>query len=1088
MHNKTRVVIYKGTIYKYKTHHPQYIEIITQFNDKNSYLIIYQSKSKWKYKFNSNTTNWIIQKFLLHQFNENKQTNQIGIDSTGSSTTTRSTNIPSNTTTNTTHTNTRTTNTNTTSTANTNTNTTTNTITNTNTINTNTNITTTTTANTNTNPTTNSNSNTTNTNTSTTNTISLNLINDYLNDNDSRKEKTNSIIESLNDLFYATILYRNNKSNYHLSFKLTKTKFKWLHNYSQKSMNSIHYSLSSSLSTGSSCHSINNYSSSFKKSYKSKSCKLIHSNSQPIDSTVSMISNLCISNELNTSQQMCTKNQPKYTTTTTTTTTTTNNNNNNNNNNFVNDTSNILLGLFLESGKHFIFEFNTIHERNLCLASLNKIITMNKQMNAYPDIEFAWSVNVHFKPKDYTSACLIPNNNGSHYLCLTCTEILLIQGNLRIPKLIILYRFVRQCVSRRDGQFRIYTGRASPIGECEIIFQLADHTEAVYVHEQFTRLMHQASVNTPSSSLSSSSSSSNSGWNRFGYSQNNLPPLPRPISLSQNNPLLSEVNLQPIKRLTRSKSISIIYNNNDNNSMDNNKNNLIDDDDDDDDKKKNHSMNNNNKKNNLDYNECNILNYKKNVLHQSCPLLLLLNTIKDNYLLDHHDQQYSKEIKSIQNDHNDTIIINNEIKEFNDNPTSHYLEMNLCDNNIKEDNKNSVILRNQSILHNRIKAFSTCSPLDLIFTSSQLFNEIVSFKKVLCPTIQQQPQQQQSSSSSISNSNVVSHRDNNDLFAQLFFEKPHNPYSLSSSSSYVIGKQNQLSSLTSLHYSYQSQSTSTRSHNSLFHNSNNNNSNGINTTCNSMSSSLSPMMITTSSGSSIFFNCGNSIHGGNSNSNSNSSSTSSTNVRPRTSSDVSNMRRSYFYHSRVHYPHHLQQQHQQQSTMTHTHYLHHSQQRQEYSPRPLSTIDYQTSQNIISNLKLSRDLSSINELLPVNNSNIINPISRPRAATTGSNLLLNKQRLSIVLNHLKMNWFKKQSNMKKITHHNLTTTNYATKYNISSINDNTKKMNEDQHDDGNDDEYVETFPMNMNILSNNLNSLTLQTNVLPNLSNHYMIL
>ncbi|XP_018646713.1 hypothetical protein Smp_175290 [Schistosoma mansoni] len=82
-----------------------------------------------------------------------------------------------------------------------------------------------------------------------------------------------------------------------------------------------------------------------------------------------------------------------------------------------------------------------------------------------------------------------------------------------------IYRFVRQCVSRRDGQFRIYTGRASPIGECEIIFQLADHTEAVYVHEQFTRLMHQSSVNTPSS-LSSSSSSSNSGWNRFGYSQN----------------------------------------------------------------------------------------------------------------------------------------------------------------------------------------------------------------------------------------------------------------------------------------------------------------------------------------------------------------------------------------------------------------------------------------------------------------------------------------------------------------------------------------------------------------------------------------
>ncbi|CAH8618982.1 unnamed protein product [Schistosoma rodhaini] len=56
--------------------------------------------------------------------------------------------------------------------------------------------------------------------------------------------------------------------------------------------------------------------------------------------------------------------------------------------------------------------------------------------------EFAWSVHVHFKPKDYTSTGLIPNNNGSHYLCLTCTEILLIQGNLRIPKLIILNIYI----------------------------------------------------------------------------------------------------------------------------------------------------------------------------------------------------------------------------------------------------------------------------------------------------------------------------------------------------------------------------------------------------------------------------------------------------------------------------------------------------------------------------------------------------------------------------------------------------------------------------------------------------------------------
>ncbi|XP_018646714.1 hypothetical protein Smp_175300 [Schistosoma mansoni] len=93
-----------------------------------------------------------------------------------------------------------------------------------------------------------------------------------------------------------------------------------------------------------------------------------------------------------------------------------------------------------------------------------------------------------------------------------------------------------------------------------------------------------------------------------------------------------------------------------------------------------------------------------------------------------------------------------------------------------------------------------------------------------------------------------------------------------------------------------------------------------------------------------------------------------------------------------------------------------------------------------------------------------------------------------------MNWFKKQSNIKKISQYNLTTTN---KHNISSINDNTKKQNPDSfgsirkthlNQDNNDDEYVETFPMNINTFSNNLEHLTIQTNTFPNLSNHYMIL
>ncbi|KAK4468898.1 hypothetical protein MN116_008058 [Schistosoma mekongi] len=986
MQDKSHVVVYSAHIYKFKTHRPQYLEIVTQSNYKNPYLIIYHNKSKWKCKFNSETS-WLTRRFSFH-LHDKEQIN-----------TTR-----------------------------------------------------------------------------TSSTITTNDINRYElncchnNPNNYSLKQTNSTIQSLHDLFHAAVIHRDYKPIHSLSIKSSKSKLKWFHSSSQKSLDYFKFTSSvmpsAAATTPSSAEAVNSLLPP-SKSYQTKSLSSIINNNSHLTNSTSFINftiNLSSNvNQSTTFQRMSSNHQIEY-------------NNNNNKVKYQNSNKlNLLLGLFMESGKYVIIEFNCINEMNLCLTTLNKIITMNKQINAYPDIEFTWSVNVHFKPKDYTSVCLIPNSNGSHYLCLTSTEILLIQGNLRVPKLIILYRFIRQCISRRDGQFRLYTGRASPIGECEIIFELADYVEAQYVHEQCARLMHQSSRNKPSlsvSSLSSSSSSkrSNFKWNQFGYNKNNLPPLPRPISSLSPNTTLMNTNLQPIKRLIRSKSMPIYYTTN---TVINDKSNSI------------------TYKNNLSH---------QNGLHQSYPILYKL---KKNYYIDNLYQSSpitSSSSSSSSNYHQSlntlTLKSNKTFNQYN----NEYLLSLLKDSNenLTKDDNESVILRNHSSLRNRKKAFSACSPSDAILSlHSSLFPNIKESKLSIASVTDK----------------IISHRDNSDLFAQLFFDS-YIPYHHNCLSPYHGEKYdsctNQLCSLTSLHNSAKSSSlftnssTSIKSHNSLFHNNitnNNNNDNrnnngsiktGTNTTCNSMSNSFSPMMIATSSGSSLFFNCGNSTHGGSCSSN--SSNSGSTDVRPRTSSDVSNIRRSYHCHSHIHQynPHLLMQNH-----ISH-HHLHDSQHRENHCcySYPLSDMNYQAlTKNSFSSLKLCRDLTSINELQRVNNSPVIDPLNRPRAATIDSNSFLSKQRLSIVLNHLKMNCLKKLSTYKNIKHNNPSTNKPI----VSSRNDYTKKINtviytfnekvQNNHENDNNDEYIEAFSMNINsFTNNNLDHLKLYTESIPNLSNHYMLI
>ncbi|CAH8580936.1 unnamed protein product [Heterobilharzia americana] len=370
MHNNTHLVVYKGTVYKFKTHRPQYLEITIQSNYRNPYLTIYQKRSKWKHKFKSNS-NWLVKNFRNHS-NENITYN----------------------------------------------------------INKNT-------------------FNHTNNN----------------NENDFIKQSTSIINQSLNGLFHVAVLHRDYKRHHHQHFQdysghrvwyNSQKDKKWFKSHVvQKSDSHINQSLSEHVNT--SHRLIHNHL------IDSSNC----TNDNQIDSLSDLKSTLKSCLNISPGYKSSDKLTEKYINQMTI------KKRNNNNHNSNNDRS-LLIGLFMESGKVNIFEFTSISERDLCLTSLQQIISINKQTNAYPDIEFAWSVNVYFKPKDYTSAFLIPNYTFN-------------SENLRVPKLIILYQFVRQCVSRRDGQFRIYTGRASPTGECEIVFQLTDHIEAAYAHEQCVR-------------------------------------------------------------------------------------------------------------------------------------------------------------------------------------------------------------------------------------------------------------------------------------------------------------------------------------------------------------------------------------------------------------------------------------------------------------------------------------------------------------------------------------------------------------------------------------------------------------------------
>ncbi|TPP62422.1 hypothetical protein FGIG_09817, partial [Fasciola gigantica] len=156
------------------------------------------------------------------------------------------------------------------------------------------------------------------------------------------------------------------------------------------------------------------------------------------------------------------------------------------------------LMLYLESGETCMLRLDAGSDRGQCLRALHNILNKNKLLRGYPDIDHAWTVTVRYKirtsqiPRTSLLASGFTNTIGRRFLCLTVSEFLIVQWNLRQPEVVCPYSFVRQCASRRDGQFRLFLGRASPLGECEVILQMSNATIARSAHEKFVRLMNQS--------------------------------------------------------------------------------------------------------------------------------------------------------------------------------------------------------------------------------------------------------------------------------------------------------------------------------------------------------------------------------------------------------------------------------------------------------------------------------------------------------------------------------------------------------------------------------------------------------------------
>ncbi|TGZ68564.1 hypothetical protein CRM22_004179 [Opisthorchis felineus] len=164
----------------------------------------------------------------------------------------------------------------------------------------------------------------------------------------------------------------------------------------------------------------------------------------------------------------------------------------------------IALKLYFESGKTTILRFDKREVRDQCLNVLQYVVQANKLRNGYPDFEHVWcAIPKIYATDPFATTLLVKLSRGRHYFCLTDSEAVLCYKNLRVPVLVVPFSFVRQCTSRRDGQFILCIGRGAPTGACKLVLRLCSGPEAESLHGMFARLMKQAQTRLRSSCLMS---------------------------------------------------------------------------------------------------------------------------------------------------------------------------------------------------------------------------------------------------------------------------------------------------------------------------------------------------------------------------------------------------------------------------------------------------------------------------------------------------------------------------------------------------------------------------------------------------------
>ena len=142
-----------------------------------------------------------------------------------------------------------------------------------------------------------------------------------------------------------------------------------------------------------------------------------------------------------------------------------------------------------------------------------------------------WLVNLDNKEIEGCSSAMMSSLHGSHLVCLTNDQIILVQANCnggadrsKGQPLEIPITSIRGIAHSKEGKFYIEPGRASGIGSGRLWMELGDEVMAAAMHQTILRLMYDLKEEEAYYRDRSYSSGSNSGRVRSVRSHHNNPP------------------------------------------------------------------------------------------------------------------------------------------------------------------------------------------------------------------------------------------------------------------------------------------------------------------------------------------------------------------------------------------------------------------------------------------------------------------------------------------------------------------------------------------------------------------------------------